>query len=199
MFPSSPPWTKLPLPLQWTVPVVSLLVYIHSTPKHSLLPFCPSFHTRLFSTLWCVSFSKCKSNHGPFLPTSSANHLFKNISWNSLTVQWLGVGTFTAMAWVQSLVGELRSGKPRSATKKKKNLSWFSVALRIKRKLHMPYTVLHGLDPTCLIHSLSRHDTLSALCPSATLAFLEVPLSCALCGYRAFTRAICCSLCIRQL
>ena len=28
---------------------------------------------------------------------------------NSLAVQWLAVGTFTAVAWVQSLVGELRS------------------------------------------------------------------------------------------
>ena len=28
-------------------------------------------------------------------------------------VQWLGLGTFTARAWVQSLVGELRSYKPQ--------------------------------------------------------------------------------------
>ena len=32
---------------------------------------------------------------------------------NSLAVQWLGLGTFTARAWVQSLVRELRSHKPR--------------------------------------------------------------------------------------
>ena len=31
---------------------------------------------------------------------------------NSLVVQWLGFGTFTAGALVQSLVGELRSCKP---------------------------------------------------------------------------------------
>ena len=31
----------------------------------------------------------------------------------SLAVQWLGLSTFTARAWVQSLVGELRSRKPR--------------------------------------------------------------------------------------
>ena len=30
---------------------------------------------------------------------------------NSLVVQWLGFGAFTAVAWVQPLVGELRSSK----------------------------------------------------------------------------------------
>ena len=40
---------------------------------------------------------------------------------NSLAVQWLGLGTFTAVAQVQSLVRELRSRKPQSvATKKRK-------------------------------------------------------------------------------
>ena len=34
-------------------------------------------------------------------------------------VQWLGLGTFTAMAWVQSLVRELRSYKPLGVDKKK--------------------------------------------------------------------------------
>ena len=35
-------------------------------------------------------------------------------------VQWLGPSTFTHRAWVQSLVGELRSLKPRGMAKKKK-------------------------------------------------------------------------------
>ena len=35
-------------------------------------------------------------------------------------VHWLGPGVFTAVAQVQSLVGELRSYKLHSATKKKK-------------------------------------------------------------------------------
>ena len=39
---------------------------------------------------------------------------------NSLPVQWLGLGTFTAGAWVQSLVGELRSQKQWCGQKKKK-------------------------------------------------------------------------------
>ena len=39
---------------------------------------------------------------------------------NSLAVQWLGVGTFTARAWVQSLVRELRSRKPQKGAAKKK-------------------------------------------------------------------------------
>ena len=34
-------------------------------------------------------------------------------------VQWLGLRAFTAVAQVQSLVGELRSHKPCSAAKKK--------------------------------------------------------------------------------
>ena len=37
---------------------------------------------------------------------------------NSLVVQWLGLGTFTAVAWVQSLVRELRPWKPRGAANK---------------------------------------------------------------------------------
>ena len=39
---------------------------------------------------------------------------------NSLAVLWLRLSAFTARAWVQSLVGELRSHKPRGQKKKKK-------------------------------------------------------------------------------
>ena len=41
---------------------------------------------------------------------------------NSLTVQWLGLGTFTAMTWVQFLAGKLRSHKLHGQKKKKKKL-----------------------------------------------------------------------------
>ena len=34
-------------------------------------------------------------------------------------VQWLGFSAFTAVAWIQSLVGELRSHKPCSVDQKK--------------------------------------------------------------------------------
>ena len=37
--------------------------------------------------------------------------------------QWLGLYAFTAMAWVQSLVGELRSCKSQSAAKKKTRIN----------------------------------------------------------------------------
>ena len=37
-------------------------------------------------------------------------------------VQWLGLGAFTVVARVQSLVGELRSCNPCSAAEKKKIL-----------------------------------------------------------------------------
>lgn len=109
-------------------------------PNNSLVPF---HTTSLFCTLWGVVFSKYKSNHVPFLPPRSANHLFKNLPWRS-------------------------------------------VALRRKRKLHMAYNVLHGLDPT-YFYSLMGHDTLPALYPSATLAFLKGPLSCFICLHSLYT------------
>ena len=43
----------------------------------------------------------------------------------SLVVQWLGLWTFTEGAWVQSLVRELRSHKPRNKTKEKKKKRWY--------------------------------------------------------------------------
>ena len=39
---------------------------------------------------------------------------------NSQVVQWLGLDAFTAVAWVQSLVEELRSYKLYDMVKKKK-------------------------------------------------------------------------------
>ena len=39
---------------------------------------------------------------------------------SSLVVQWLGLSAFTAVARVQSLVGQLRSHKPSGEAKKKK-------------------------------------------------------------------------------
>ena len=42
---------------------------------------------------------------------------------NSLVLQWLGLSAFTAQAWVQSLVRELRSCRLHSTAKtKKRNL-----------------------------------------------------------------------------
>ena len=43
---------------------------------------------------------------------------------NSLVVQWLRLGTFTAGALVQSLVGELRSHKLHGVAEKKKKVHW---------------------------------------------------------------------------
>ena len=46
--------------------------------------------------------------------------LWGNRTWalgNSLEVQWLGLGAFTARSWFQSLVGELRSRETRDTTK----------------------------------------------------------------------------------
>ena len=44
-------------------------------------------------------------------------HMLKKHEGNSLAVQWLGFATFTAGAWVQSLVEELRSHRLHSMTK----------------------------------------------------------------------------------
>ena len=46
------------------------------------------------------------------------NYFFKVSQWSSLVVQWLGLGIFTTMAWVQSLVLELRSYKLHGKSKK---------------------------------------------------------------------------------
>ena len=46
---------------------------------------------------------------------------FKKLSNGSfLLIQWLGFQAYTAMAWVQSLVGKLRSHKPAHPLKQKK-------------------------------------------------------------------------------
>ena len=51
--------------------------------------------------------------------SKSTEELLKNSPLgNSLEVQWLGLGAFTAVAQVQSLVGELRSCKPHGVAKK---------------------------------------------------------------------------------
>jgi len=42
------------------------------------------------------------------------------VTGNSLVVQWLGLTFFTAVAWIQSLVGELRSYKMHGMAKNKK-------------------------------------------------------------------------------
>ena len=49
--------------------------------------------------------------------------LFRNSNgvWNSLAVQWLGLGTSTSVTLVQSLRGELRTPTPAIWGKKKKN------------------------------------------------------------------------------
>ena len=43
--------------------------------------------------------------------------IYIKISENSLVVQWLGLDIFTEVAWVQSVVRELRSHKPRGMVK----------------------------------------------------------------------------------
>ena len=61
---------------------------------------------------------------------------YRKLSGNSLVVQWLGLGAFTAGAQVQSLAGELRSRMPHSVvkfTKKKRK----KLLLTLPMKIHL--------------------------------------------------------------
>ena len=42
---------------------------------------------------------------------------------NSQVVQWLGLGAFTMVAWVQSVAGELRSYKLQGRAKQKEGVN----------------------------------------------------------------------------
>lgn len=100
-------------------------------------------------------------------------------------IPWWSSGA-PEMSWVWFPVGKLRSCKLGGMAKNKQNLSWLSVALRIKRKLHMTYDVLHSVKLYLHYPQPQWMWPLSAPCPSTTLAFLEVPISPALSGYRFF-------------
>ena len=52
------------------------------------------------------------SNHFTEVKKFYAGECYKGICYIMLVVQQLGFGAFTSVAWVQSLVGELRSHKP---------------------------------------------------------------------------------------
>ena len=49
-------------------------------------------------------------------------------------VQWLGLGAFTAVAGVQSLVGELRSCKPHGVAKKIKKRDFFGTKWVVEQR-----------------------------------------------------------------
>ena len=57
---------------------------------------------------------------------------------NSLAVQWLRIGTFIAVAWVQSLVGELRSHKLHNSAKNNNNNKNLHI-LTAEMILHVDY------------------------------------------------------------
>ena len=60
-------------------------------------------------------------------------HLKYDTNGNSLAVQWLGLGAFTAGAWVQSLVKELRSCKSCDVAKKKKEKTQMNLSTKQKQ------------------------------------------------------------------
>ena len=72
------------------------------------------------------------------LSLGTSNHVGSEVgrAGSSLVVQWLGLCSVTARAWVQFLVGELRSYKQCSTTKRKKigllELGAFLLSLEIR-------------------------------------------------------------------
>lgn len=73
---------------------------------------------------------------------------------NPLVVHWLGLGTFTAVVCVQSVVGEVRSHKPRGVSRKRKGR---------KRELIC-------IDPTFYLlgglHLVNNNNTMMNVTPS---------------------------------
>ena len=51
--------------------------------------------------------------------TKNKNQLISVGTQNSLAIQWLGLSTFTPVAWVPSLIRKLRSCKPCCEVKNK--------------------------------------------------------------------------------
>ena len=78
----------------------------------------PSQHlkTKTFPLLPQVNFLYVQDNERDWEDSNDQNAIIGN----SLVVQWWGLGAFTDGARVWSLVGELRSCKPRGEAKKKK-------------------------------------------------------------------------------
>ena len=91
-----------------------------------------------------------KRNFLNLIKASTKKHTSNNPLGNSLAVQWLGPGAFTARAWVQSLVEELRSCKLHGAAinkKKNKNKSHLIVRnyilpLRLEKRQGSPLSSL---------------------------------------------------------
>ena len=61
---------------------------------------------------------------------------------NSL-VQWLGLSTFTSVAWVQSLVRELSNIRKPPGTAKKKERNYNNKYLKSNSLDLLPYTLTH--------------------------------------------------------
>ena len=103
-----------------------------------------------------------------------------NSTGDSLVVQWLGLGAFTAGAWVQSLVREQRSCKPHNVAKKKKKYRkvtwpWWVKAYFFNQSSHMwhwQYSYFHGFLGRC--HDFFFSGPLPDLWKrSSTQAFLK--------------------------
>ena len=60
----------------------------------------------------------------------------------SLVFQWLGLSASTAGRWVQSLVGDLRSQKPRGVPPPKKNQEWMDCSRPSQRNSKVWYIMI---------------------------------------------------------
>ena len=100
---------------QTWAPCISWLVTL--IPSAALtLPCHQRWHLHRFLEIVHGHFYGRDQGNSIILPTIPAFFTEWLLNWdelgNSLVVWWLGLGVFTAKAWVQSLVGELRSHKP---------------------------------------------------------------------------------------
>ena len=96
----------------------ALFISPHPTPAHVFSLHCSDWVISIFlsssSLIYPSSTFCCWAIHWIF------NCVKIHITRNSLVFQWLGFGGFTAMAWVQSMVQELKSHSCAGQPKKKK-------------------------------------------------------------------------------
>ena len=96
-------------------------------------------------------------------PPGCDSILIRKIRGNFLAVQWLGLSTFTAAAWIQPLVRELRSCKPAKNKKRDENYPSLSQQHEDIRRRHLSanqeecsHQTPHLLAPWIIVHHLSH-------------------------------------------
>ena len=88
------------------------------------------------SSLLVGSTHLCEVSFSPMITMNKCSNkqFISRPSGDSLVVQWLGLGVLTAGAWVQSLVGELRSHNLHGAAKIEKKKVDLQITFSVKPK-----------------------------------------------------------------